>query len=195
MARPRKAVPKAAAADPTPEPVQAKNEPVNVGSLLVEFEKMVKEKEDLRKEVEALRSAAGIQDPTDGGRRVVTGKADELTLKKPLPATAKTETYAVFRSPFPGFKQVIRKSKRHAFADGEYYIEPPVVAEFTRGVCVLYDTELIDMMREKMEEKERKGEADFIEVTDSKLKDEVIAGTRSVQSPEVTVDTPAESLI
>lgn len=166
-----------------------------VSSLLAQFEEMTRKNLELQKEIEGLRTTAGVQGKEDGGSRVVTGKAPDLELTKPAPATAETGEYAVFRSPFPGFKQVIRASNVIRHPNGDYHIEPPLMAEFTRGVCVLYDPDEIELMRKKLAQKTRKGEADFIEVTDPSIKKDAVKGQRVFVSDSVTADTPANALI
>ena len=118
-----------------------------------------------------------------------------MELETPVPATAESGEFAVFRSPFPGFKQVIRRSEVIRHPNGDYHVDPPLLAEFTRGVCVLYDEEEIALMRKKLQEKTTKGEADFIEITDPGIKKQAMKGQRVIKSQSVTVDTPAESLI
>lgn len=166
-----------------------------VSSLLAQFEEMTKKNLELQKEVEALRTTAGVQPKEEGGSRIVSGKVPDLELEKPTPASVATGDFAVFRSPYPGFKQVIRRSEVIRHPNGDYHIQPPMLAEFTRGVCVLYDQEEIQLMRQKLAEKTRKGEADFIEVTDEKIKKDAMKGQRVFVSNTVTPDTPAESLI
>ena len=79
--------------------------------------------------------------------------------------------------------------------NGDYHIDPPLLAEFTRGVCVLYDPDEIELMRKKLEQKTKRGEADYIEISDPSIKSDAMKGQRVFVSESVTVDTPLESLV
>lgn len=149
---------------------------------------------ELNKKDVALKALAA-QAPEDGGRRLVRGgSGDEFKL--PVEDEPKEDVeFAVFRSPYPGFRQVYQKGKKIRYDDGESDLIPPKVAQFDQGVCVLYDPEEIELMRAKMEWKKKRGQVEFIELIDPEVKEAARKGTRSVVSPTVTVDTPAESLI
>ncbi len=197
MARPKKAPVKKAdvAAQPETDEVRALGEPtIEVKSLLAEFQKIADVNRKLAQEIEELKEIAGTQDPREGGHRIVSGQAPDIAIDKPLP-TEVPENCAVFRSPYPGFRQVIRKGSITHHPNGETTIDAPLIAEFMRGVCVLHDTDEIEMMRTKLKAKSDKGEADFIEVSDPEVKAAAIHGTKAITSPEVSVDTPASSLV
>lgn len=168
-----------------------------MGSLLEQFSEITKQNRILLAKVEALEKAkeqGGIQDPKWGGRRVAGGPEPTTTIireAEPDPAE-----YAVFRSPFPGLRQVVRKGDTQRHPNGDVTFDPPLVAEFSRGVCVVYDEEMIELLRKKMAEKKRKGIVDFIEVTDPALKKVAMKGTTHITSRAgITPDTPLDALI
>ena len=192
--------PEAKADAPSPEAqavgeALAQADPTKVMSELLEKVTVLTTRvEQLTRENELLKQG-GVQDPTMGGRRLVTGKEPELELERPKPESAETGDFAVFRSPYPGFKQVIQRYDPIVHPNGDKTIRAPLMAEFTRGVCVLYDQEEIELMRKKLREKTKKGEADFIEIKDPAIKETAMTGQRVIVSDSVTVDTPAEALI
>lgn len=149
----------------------------------------------LKKENEDLRDQL-VQDPTLGGKRIVDGEAafDVPRQKEPPPAG----TYAVFRSPSPGFHQKLVRSKKIHFADGESEIIPPQFAEFEKGVCLLKDKEKIEIMRGIEHENLLSGNPVFVEIEDEEQKQAALAGklsSRSIKSQTVTADTSLEEVV
>lgn len=177
----------------TPEEVAAPEEDEAaklMGSLIEKLMQLTSQVEGLSQENAQLKRDLGTQDPS-AYRRKVDPDFQVPVQHEPLPPGE----YAVFRSPFPGFKQVLKRGKTEHYADGDRSVTGPVLAEFQRGVCVLYDPELIEIMRQKFNEKQRMGVVEFVEVKDPELKKAAIVGTRAVVNPKITVDTPLAEVL
>ncbi len=163
-------------------------------AMMEEFKKLTIKVDKLEGENNKLRDAM-VMDPNDGGRFLVMGeKSVELPIQKD---PVDYESFAVFRSPSSGFKQKLIKSRKLRHDDGDSEIIAPVIAEFEKGVCVLTDEHLIELMRAKEVANVRLGRPMFVEVHD---KDQKLAAhkgelsDRAIKSESVTADTPLEEL-
>lgn len=182
------------AADAVAEELAKESPGAALVAMLAEFKKLTIKVDKLEGENNKLRDAM-VMDPNDGGRFLVMGeKPVELPIQKD---PVDYESFAVFRSPSSGFKQKLIKSRKLRHSDGDSEIIAPVLAEFDKGVCVLTDPNLIELMRAKEEANVRIGRPMFVEVHD---KDQKLAAhkgelsDRSIQSETVTADTPLEEL-
>lgn len=163
-------------------------------AMLAEFKKLTVKVDSLETENKEMRDAL-VMEKDSGGRYLVRGE-------HPLPLPIQEEpidynAFAVFRSPSSGFKQKIIKSNKERFENGEVEITPPIFAEFTDGVCLLYDEEQIGLMRKKEEENLLLGRPMFVEVSDKEQKLAARQGklkARKIRSQSVTVDTPLAEL-
>lgn len=159
--------------------------------------KLMAQVEELtRQNAEAKRRNAELEAqvlPAEGGRRLVRGEnpSDFELPEIALPIS----DVAVFRSPFNGYRQVIRSGRYEVDATGERMYVPPMFAQFHDGVCVLDDDEEIALLRKKLEKKQKKGINDFIEVTDPEIKRAALQGNVRIASLTVTTDTPLEDVI
>lgn len=177
------------------EPKEGEDPVVKVSTLIGQFEEMARANLELKTEIDGLRAVAAVQDPKLGGSRIVSGE-EPFRIEQPEgTGPGSKDGGAVFRSPYPGFKQVIKRSNTVHHPNGEYHVQPPLVAEFTKGLCILYDEEEIELMRKKLKEKETRGELDFIEVTNDEVKKAALQGTAHIVSPTVTTETPMDALI
>jgi hypothetical protein len=164
-------------------------------AMMDEFKKLTIKVDKLSTENESLRDAL-IMSPTEGGRRIVGGDVPiELPMQKdPIDYAA----FAVFRSPSSGFKQKLLRSTKKRYENGETEIFPATFAEFERGVCVLTDPELIELMQAKELENQAMGRPMFVEVHDKEQKLAARRGElsdRAIKSETVTTDTSLVELV
>ncbi len=163
-------------------------------AMLEEFKKLTVKVDRLEAENEDMRDAL-VMSKDEGGRYLVKGEHPvELPVQK---EPIDYDTFAVFRSPSSGFRQKLIKSKKTRFENGEVDISPPIFADFDKGVCLLTDPDLIELMRSKETENLLLGRPMFVEIAD---KDQKLAArqgklaARVIKSESVTVDTPLAEL-
>lgn len=151
---------------------------------------------ELKAENKKLADAL-IQNPAEGGRRIVGGKDEGYELpiqEEPMDL----EDYAVFTSPSPGLWQKLIPGKKNWMPNGESEIIEPVFARFERGICVLMEPDQIEAMREREKKDKIKGTIKFVELTDRKQKEDArkgLLGVRSIKSQTVTSETPLTDLV
>lgn len=181
-------------ADAVAEALETVDGTAAVSAILSEVRSLTTKLDELSKENDQLRDAL-LQNPSEGGRKIVSGKdAFEVPQVKEPPAAG---TYAVFRSTSMGLQQKLVKSKKERYADGESEIVPPVFASFDKGVCVLYEEDEIKLMRERAVLNKKMGKPIFVEITDSDQKESALKGElsgRVIKSQTVTVETALEEL-
>lgn len=98
------------------------------------------------------------------------GQRRKVKIEKQIPTEEKglhlSEGEALFKSDFPGFKQVLQPGRTNHFPNGDMELIPPKVAEFVNGTFRTSDAEEIELLRGKIALKERKGRRkDFVEIT------------------------------
>lgn len=177
------------------EPAAESLDNAALATMLIEFKSTLEKVNKLTEENEKLRDQL-VQDPSQGGKRIVDGEAafDVPRPKEPPPAG----TFAVFRSPSPGFRQKLVRSKKIRFENGDTEIIPPQFAEFEKGVCLLKDKEQIELMRGIEQENLASGVPVFVEIEDEDQIKAALSGklaARSIKSQTVTADTSLAELV
>lgn len=167
-----------------------------LAEVMANQNEIMKQNLELKAENDKLKDAL-IQNPAEGGRRIVGGKDEgyELPIQdEPMDS----EDYAVFASHSPGLQQKLIAGKKDWKPNGEYEIDEPVFARFERGICVLVEPEQIELMRQREKKDKIKGPVKFYELTDAKQKEDArkgLLGARSIKSQTVTSETPLSDLV
>ncbi len=166
-----------------PEALAESLEKVNseeiLSQLLTKVTELTTTVERLKTENAELQKL-GTQSPEDGGRRIVGG---ENAIELPQQQEPSPQDFAVFRSPYGGFRQKLIPG-RAVYHGTDYHIVPPVFAEFMRGTCILYDKEQIEIMRGIEIENKQKGRPVFVEVRDALDKEQIQQAHSKPLAPE-----------
>ena len=118
-----------------------------LAEVMANQNEIMKQNIELKAENDKLKDAL-IQNPAEGGRRIVGGKDEGYALpiqEEPIDAGE----YAVFTSPSPGLQQRLISRDPDWHPNGEKTLHDPTFARFERGVCVLMEPEQIKLMRER----------------------------------------------
>ncbi len=167
-----------------------------LAEVMANQNEIMKQNIELKAENDRLKDAL-IQNPAEGGRRIVGGKDEGYELpiqEQPMDP----EDYAVFTSPSPGLQQRLISREPDWHANGEKTLHEPVFARFEKGICVLMEPEQIEAMRAREKKDKIKGTIKFVELTDAKQKEAArkgLLGARSIKSQTVTSETPLSDLV
>lgn len=171
MPRKKKATKKVASktvnADEVSSALNALEPGAALAALLEQVRSSLEKSNDLAMEVAALKTTIAEQqaEARAGGLVNVGGPDDDFVIPVPE-GTVNQGPFALWRSPSPGFQQVLIRSMKKRYENGETEIIPAVIAPFDRGVCVLTDEEEITLMRIVEQRNMEMGVPVFVEITD-----------------------------
>ncbi len=171
MPRKKKVTKKVVSKTATPDEVSAALNKLEPGAaltaLLEQVQASLLKNNELVMEVAALKSTIAEQQAESraGGIVNVGGPDDDFVIPVPE-GTVEEGPFALWRSPSPGMGQVLFSYAPTVYANGEMHLNPPVVAQFEKGVCVLTEEKHIDKMRTIEQKNMAAGVPVFVEITD-----------------------------